>query len=168
MLQAVPTSSIISFIKRTALLGLAWLVMTGGAAGALVYGLVAVLAAAALSLVLLPPGPRPAVLIRLAALAPDFLVRSILGGVDVAWRALHPHLPVRPGWINLPTRMTDGPARALFGAETSLLPGTLSAGCDGDGLKIHCLDLDARTRARLEAEEARLARAFSQHDGPEP
>ncbi len=163
-LPAVSISLLLSALKRAALLGLAWLVLAGGQLGALPYLLITVPAATALSLILLPPGPRPLRLLRLAALFPGFLVRSVMGGVDVAWRAFHPRLPVKPGWIELETRMQDGPARALYGAETSLLPGTLSAGCDAQGMKIHCLEVTDRTRERLEIEQERLARAFSQDE----
>lgn len=156
---------LLSAIKRAALLGLVWLVLTRGDESALVYAVIVVPAATGLSLLLLPAGPRPAVLLRLLALLPGFLARSVLGGVDVAWRALHPRLPVKPGWITLKTQMQDGPARSLYGAETSLLPGTLSAGCDAEGLKIHCLDINQDTEERLRIEETRLARAFSQAKG---
>ncbi|MCH8488322.1 MAG: Na+/H+ antiporter subunit E [Oceanicaulis sp.] len=160
--QAVFHPVFLTVLKRAVLMALVWLALTGGDAQAWVYGAVAVVCATALSLILLPAGPRPARVLRLFALFPGFLMRSIVGGVDVAWRALHPRLPVSPGWVSQKTSMRDGPARSLFGAETSLLPGTLSAGCDEAGLKIHCLDASERTQTRLAAEEKRLARAFSE------
>ncbi len=163
-LPAVSFSLLLSAFKRAALLGLAWLVLTGGNIGALPYILITVPAATALSLVLLPPGPRALRLLRLFALFPGFLMRSVMGGVDVAWRAFHPRLPVKPGWVHLESRMQDGPARALYGAETSLLPGTLSAGCEARGVKIHCLEVTDRTLERLMTDERRLARAFSQDE----
>ena len=152
---------VLTVLKRAILMALVWLALTGGDAQAWVYGAIAVAGATGLSLILLPASPRPARVLRLFALFPGFLLRSILGGVDVAWRALHPRLPVRPGWVSQETSIRDGAARSLFGAETSLLPGTLSAGCDEAGLMIHCLDANARTRERLAAEEKRLARVFS-------
>lgn len=163
-LAFVSFSVLLSALKRAVLLGLAWLALTGGDQAGLIYALFGVPAAAMLSLFLLPPGPRPLRLLRLFALFPGFLVRSVMGGVDVAWRAFHPRLPVRPGWITLDTRIKDGPARSLYGAETSLLPGTLSAGCDAQGMKIHCLEVTARARERLIIEEERLARVFSQDE----
>jgi multicomponent Na+:H+ antiporter subunit E len=158
--QAVFHPFVLTVLKRAILMALVWLALTGGDAQAWVYGAVAVAGATGLSLVLLPASPRPARVFRLFALFPGFLMRSVLGGVDVAWRALHPRLPVRPGWISQKTSIRDGAARSLFGAETSLLPGTLSAGCDEAGLMIHCLDANAHTQERLAAEEKRLARAF--------
>ncbi len=162
----------LTVLKRAIVMALAWLAMTRGESQAWVYGTAAVAFATWLSLVLLPAGPRPARAFALLALFPGFLMRSVLGGVDVAWRALHPRLPVRPGWITQKTSIPDGPARSLFGAETSLLPGTLSAGCDETGLMIHCLDANAHTQDRLAAEEKRLARAFggdkdAEERGPE-
>ncbi len=156
-----------SIVKRTTVLGIVWLVLTGGSISALVYALAAVPAGIALSFLLLEPGPGTVNMLRLASLLPGFIMRSVAGGVDVAWRALHPRMPVRPGWISLRTQMTDSPARSLYGAETSLLPGTLSAGCDQIGLKIHCLYIDQDTEQRVQVGERRFARAFSQ-PGSEP
>lgn len=160
--QAVFHPLFLTMLKRATLLALVWLALTGADAQAWVYGAIAVACATVLSLVLLPAGPRPARVFGLLLLFPGFVIRSGLGGVDVAWRALHPRLPVSPGWVSQKTRMRDGAARSLFGAETSLLPGTLSAGCDEAGLMIHCLDANERTQKRIAAEERRLARAFSE------
>lgn len=156
---------LLSIIKRTAVFGIVWLVLTGGSISALVYALPAVPAATALSFLLLEQGPRAVNMLRLASLLPGFVMRSVAGGVDVAWRAMHPRMPVRPGWITLRTQMTDDPARSLYGAETSLLPGTLSAGCDQLGLIIHCLYIDQYTEQRVQDGERRFARAFSQSGG---
>jgi multicomponent Na+:H+ antiporter subunit E len=148
--------------KRAGLFALAWLILTGAAPGGLAVGAAAAVAATAVSLKLLPPSPRRAKIWALIALIPGFLWRSVLGGADVAWRALHPKLPVRPGWIDYPVKLQDGTARAMFGAQTSLLPGTLSAGVEGGSMRIHCLEVSDRTRGELARGEARVARALSQ------
>jgi multicomponent Na+:H+ antiporter subunit E len=150
--------------KRAALFALAWLILTGAAPGGLAVGAVAAVAATAVSLRLLPPSPRHAKVWALIALIPGFLWRSMLGGADVAWRALHPKLPIRPGWIDYPVTLQDGTARAMFGAQTSLLPGTLSAGMESGAMRIHCLEVSERTHAELARGEARLARALSQQE----
>lgn len=149
-------------LRRLGVLAAVWLALTGAAPGALAIGAFALAGAAALSLALLPPGPHPVRVWRFAALLPGFVARSVQGGLDVAWRALHPKLPIRPGWIELPTKIEGGPARMIFGAEISLLPGTLSAGSEDGALYIHGLDAGRDIEASLRPREAGLARAFSQ------
>jgi multicomponent Na+:H+ antiporter subunit E len=128
-------------LKRFLALALAWLALTGADSGAWLVGMLAAAASTGLSLHLLPPrqGLR---LWAVCRMAPGFLWRSVLGGTDVAWRALHPRLPLRPGWRLLHTALPAGGQRVTLGGEISLLPGTLVAGTRGDDLLVHCLDLD--------------------------
>ena len=57
-----------------------------------------------------------------------FLRQSIGAGIDVAWRALDPRLPLRPGFVVYPVSIPPGTARNVFTTLTSLLPGTVPAG----------------------------------------
>ncbi|MGJ3261813.1 MAG: Na+/H+ antiporter subunit E [Salinarimonas sp.] len=148
-----------AFLERSALFTGLWIVLTGGA-GKPWLAFVAILCAALVSLRLLPPRDR-----RLAPLAAGrflagFLARSVAGGVDVAWRAFHPRMPLAPGWRVLPTGLPDGGARVAFETELSLLPGTLSAGSAGDAILVHCLDVRGDVAGAVRAEEARLAAAL--------
>jgi multicomponent Na+:H+ antiporter subunit E len=132
-----------------------WLVLTGGAPDGLVFGAFATAAAVLIGLAFGPAGgqaPRP---ILIAALLPRFLWRSLLGGVDVAVRALRPRMPLKPGWLVLPTRLPPGPSRVAIGGEFSLMPGTLVAGARGDALLVHCLDTDMPVAEDMKAEEER-------------
>jgi multicomponent Na+:H+ antiporter subunit E len=147
-------------VKRLALLGLLWLALTGWDAEALVLGLVTVPVAAGLSLSLLPPGERRVSSVVLARLAPGFLWRSVLGGVDVARRALDPRLPLAPGWVVVPSRLPAGPARVVVGGEFSLLPGTLVAGSRDGALLVHALDMEQDVAGDIARAEAALAKAL--------
>ena len=90
-----------------------------------------------------------------------FLGQSAIAGADVAWRALDPSLPLRPGFVRCPTRIAPGPARSAFGAFSSLLPGTLPAGPDHDGtLLMHCLDVSQPVSAQMAKAEARFVRVL--------
>jgi len=144
--------------KRAVLLALVWLALTAGDPKGLVIGVLAVAAATALSLRLLPPA-GPVRLWRLGLMLPGFLWRSVLGGVDVVWRACHPLMPLRPGWILLPTGLTGG-GRAALGGELSLMPGTLVAGSRDGALLVHVLDRDQDLAPALQREAARLDRAI--------
>ena len=84
----------------------------------------------------------------------------MVAGWDVAVRALSPRLPVRPGFVVYPVGFPPGVTRNVFTTLTSLLPGTVPAGEEGDGLLYHCLDVGQPVVAQLAAEEAELARVI--------
>jgi len=161
-----PARHTLVLIKRFALFAGLWLVMSGAAVDGLGFGLAAALAATWLSLVLLPPGTRRVGLLSTIALFPGFVGRSIRGGFDVASRALHGHLPIRPGWYVHETKLPPGGARVALGSVVSLLPGTLVAGSFGDRLYVHCLVADDEIVRAVEGEERRIARTLG--DGAEP
>lgn len=154
------TASVAVGLKRFALLFAVWLVLTSGAAGALLPGALAAAVATVLSLRLQPADGRLVRPLRVLALAPEFLWVSLLGGIDVAWRALHPHMPIDPGWIRYRTRLPAGAARVALGDEVSLMPGTLAAGTHGDMLYVHCLNRTEAAEKRIAAEEEHIARAI--------
>lgn len=98
--------------------------------------------------------------VALADLSLRFLWQSVIAGADVAWRALDPRLPLRPGFVRCPIRIAPGPERDAFRALSSLLPGTLPVGSDhGDVLLMHCLDVGQPVQAQMAAAEARFLRA---------
>lgn len=144
-------------LKRFIAFALLWLILTAADPGGLATGLLAVAAATAASLVLLPPAGAAVRLLPLIAMVPGFLARSVAGGIDVAWRALHPRLPLDTGWVVYRMRLPPGAARASLGSEFSLLPGTLVAGSAADRLYVHCLDRGQDPRPQLGREEARIA-----------
>jgi multicomponent Na+:H+ antiporter subunit E len=141
-----------------------WLILSEFSAVDLLVGALAALMAALVSLRLLPPRRwklRPVVL---AGLAVRFLRQSIWAGIDVAWRALDPRLPLRPGFVSYRPRLAPGPTRNAFLTMTSLLPGTLPCGPDEEGaLAVHCLDVSQPVVEQLTVEETMFSRAIG-HD----
>ena len=142
-----------------------WLLISGTALGDLPIGVAAAAFAAWASLRLLPPGEsrlRPLALLTLAA---NFFRQSVLSGVRVARLAFDPKLPLHPGFVSYRLRLPEGGARCAFQALSSLLPGSLPTGTDGeeDKLFIHCLDMREPVAASLAAEEALFMRATG-HD----
>lgn len=132
-----------------------WLMLAGTKAGDLPVGVIAAVAATWCSLMLAPPGRWRVSVVGVARLALRFPVQSVLAGVDVAWRALHPALPLRPGFVAFPSRLPLGTRRIAFGTLTSLLPGTLPLGPDESGAeRIHCLDTRVDVVGQLRVEEA--------------
>jgi multicomponent Na+:H+ antiporter subunit E len=138
-----------------------WVILTGFNVADVLAGIPAAAIAAGVSLRLLPPRQwrlRPSVLAQLVL---RFLRQSIGAGIDVAWRALDPRLPLRPGFVVYRPFAPQGPTRNAFCTMTSLLPGTLPCGSDSrGGLVIHCLDVSQPLAAQLAGEEALLLQAL--------
>ena len=145
---------------RALLLGGAWLALTSAAADALALGVVVVAVAVWLSLQLLPP-KHPFALWRLARHVPRFVAGSVVGGVDVARRAVSPDMRLKPGWIEIPNALPDG-ARVVLGGELSLMPGTLSAGTEDGKLLVHLLDTDAGFDSAIPREVEDIAAIIGQ------
>lgn len=137
-----------------------WWALAEGSWYSPVLATTAIAAATAASLRLVPPGSwrwRPTGLLRFV---PFFLRQSILGGVDVARRALDPRLPIAPGFLSYRFRLPPGPARVFFANTLSLLPGTLSTQLGADALRVHVLDLHRPVRRNAAELEARVADLF--------
>jgi multicomponent Na+:H+ antiporter subunit E len=135
-----------------------WCVLIGSTKGGdLIFGACVAAAATWTSLRLLP---RSAGRVRIAALAarlPRFAWQSVVAGVDVARRVFDPRLPLATGFVRFRTGFPRGPARSAFATITSLLPGTVPACDDAEGIEYHCLDTSQPVADQLEAEERRYA-----------
>jgi multicomponent Na+:H+ antiporter subunit E len=90
-----------------------------------------------------------------------FLRSSLLSGIDVTWRSLHPRLPIHPSIVEYPMRLPEGPARTFFMAVVSLLPGTVSADIRGDFLQTHVIDDRKPIRDELDKLERVVAGLFA-------
>ena len=150
-----------SWLVRTAgFLGF-WLILFGLGPADFVVAALAAVGATWVSLRLLPPGQFKVRPFALTEFVLRFLYKSIAAGIDVAWRALDPRLPLRPGFVVYHTHLPPGLTRSAFCAETSLLPGTLPCGSDEKGgLAIHCLDVTQPVVEQLAADEALFTRAL--------
>jgi multicomponent Na+:H+ antiporter subunit E len=127
-------------------------------------GLIAAAAATWTSLRLLPKVKVQLRRLSLATFTLHFLRQSASSGVEVAWRAFDPRLPINPGFVVYPCRLRSAGSRSAFCALSSLLPGTLPTGSNEEGaLVVHCLDVDQPVAANLAAEEALFSRAIG-HD----
>jgi multicomponent Na+:H+ antiporter subunit E len=133
-----------------------WIVLIGTAPADLAAGVLAAGAAAWVSVVLSPPSPRRRRWGGTLALAHYFLWKSLVAGIDVAWRALAPRVRVNPGFLAYPTRLPRGADRNAFATFTSLMPGTVPCAEEDGRLIYHCLDGGAAVADALAADEARL------------
>jgi multicomponent Na+:H+ antiporter subunit E len=144
---------------RAALFFALWLMIAGYQAADLPVGLAAAGLATWVSLKLLPPSTLRLRLWSLASFSVHFLGQSVSAGLQVAWLALRPSMPLRPGFVVWRSRLESASARGAFCAVSSLLPGTLPAGSeDGGALLIHCLDVEQPVATNLAAEEDLFSR----------
>jgi multicomponent Na+:H+ antiporter subunit E len=152
-----------ALLVRAALLAAGWWILTAGDRSALGFGVPVVLAALAASLSLPAPAPprwRP---LGLLGFALAFGAGSVRAGIDVAARALAPHVRIAPAMVEYTLRLPEGSARNLFVATVNLMPGTLSVDVDGRQLHVHALaGHDPALVHRLEVLERRVARALGE------
>jgi len=145
------------FLIRVSLYGLLWVVLTGGQLESWLLGLPAVLTSAWISTKARQfPHVRFSIWkgVRFTGF---FLKASLLSGLDVVRRALHPQMELCPDLIDYRLALSTETARIFTADAVSLLPGTLSADLTGANLTIHVLDRNLPIRAELSALEKRVA-----------
>jgi multicomponent Na+:H+ antiporter subunit E len=129
-----PLSAVIRLLFFTFL----WWVLTQGDFYTWWFGLIMIVIATVVSLAIQPPTRWRA--IGLIRFIPFFIRQSILGGIDVARRALSPAMPLDPGMVEFPLRATDPTSRVVIAATMSLLPGTVSVELRDATIRLHVLD----------------------------
>jgi len=143
---------------RAVLFALMWWMLTDGVLNSWLIGVPVVMLATSASVVIQPPYTWS--LIGFLRFIPFFLWHSLRGGVDVAWRALHPRLPISPEIVEHRWRLPPGLPRVFMANTVSLLPGTLSAELDEEHLYVHVLDKTGEFAAELLNIEAHVSRVF--------
>lgn len=155
--MAIPWTSVLS---RTLVFSLLWWGLTGGQELQWWLGVPAIILATASSFALLPPSRF--VWHRFFSFLPMFLVRSLIGATDVAWRAFHPALPIDPVLVQYPLRLSSSVSRVSLANVISLMPGTLSAELRGPVLSVHVLVHRPDIQAEISHLEERIARIFGE------
>lgn len=147
-------------MTRLALMVLLWLGLNGTDWSSWIVGGPAVLAAAWISMKLLPAMPWYWSLGGAIAFAGFFLRESLRGGWDVAWRALSPKPALAPAIVCFPLRLPPGTARLFFCATISLLPGTAVVSIAETSLCVHALNFSPQVEEELLELERRVAVLF--------
>jgi multicomponent Na+:H+ antiporter subunit E len=148
----------LSFIIRGLLFSFIWLILSDGILSSWWIGTPAVLLAVIASLAFIPP--VHVVWYEMPRFAIFFLIRSLAGGADVAWRALHPRMPIVPELVKYPLQISPGLPQVFVANTVSLLPGTLSTELRQGILIVHVLDKEKDFIAELESVEQHVARMF--------
>lgn len=157
---AVPATRLLgSGLLRALLFVLLWWILAGGAATSWLVGVPTIALATLVSGLLLPPLNWS--LLGIVRFVPFFLWQSLRGGTDVAWRAVHPKLPIAPDIIDYPLHLPAGLPRVFMVNTVSLLPGTLGIGLRGDFLRVHVLDAQRDVLSELRTVEEAVRRIFT-------
>ncbi|MGB5520832.1 MAG: Na+/H+ antiporter subunit E [Gammaproteobacteria bacterium] len=89
-----------------------------------------------------------------------FLWHSLLGGMDVAWRALQLEVQLEPGFLRYRLTLPPGQARVFLVNVVSLLPGTLSADIEDDILVLHALEANSKATDEVREAELRISTLY--------
>ncbi len=75
-----------------------------------------------------------------------FLWECFKANLDVAYRVLHPQLPIYPGIVKVRTKLTTDTALTFLANSITLTPGTMSVDIDKDNgiLYIHWIDVKTK------------------------
>jgi multicomponent Na+:H+ antiporter subunit E len=66
-----------------------------------------------------------------------FIWECIKANLDVAYRVLHPAMPIRPGIVKVKTTLKSDLAKMLLANSITMTPGTISVDIIDDNLYIH-------------------------------
>ncbi len=158
--RGLRTAWVRAVLSRSVVLGFSWWVLTEGRSGFSWLGLAGVAAAVLLSMRLMPGTLGRWRFWALARFVPFFLWQSLLGGLDVAQRALRPRLNLRPVVVYHHFGLRQEPARVFFLWVVSLLPGTAGIDLTGDRAAVHVLDSRLAGPEKLLKLEKRVAELF--------
>lgn len=72
---------------------------------------------------------------------PVFLWECLKANIDVAYRVIHPKIPIRPGIVKVKTGLKTDTALTFLANSITLTPGTLSVDIDKEKgvLYVHCI-----------------------------
>jgi len=72
---------------------------------------------------------------------PIFLWECIKANIDVAYRVLHPKLPIKPGIVKVKTNLKSDIGKVFLANSITMTPGTLSVDLVDDILYIHWINV---------------------------
>lgn len=73
-----------------------------------------------------------------------FTFELIKSNLDVAFRVVHPQMPINPGIVKVKTKLKSRLGRVMLANSITLTPGTLTVETDGEDYYIHWIDVSSR------------------------
>ncbi|MFA4843651.1 MAG: Na+/H+ antiporter subunit E [Candidatus Margulisiibacteriota bacterium] len=89
---------------------------------------------------------------------PVFLWEMVKANLDVAYRVLHPALPIDPGLVKIRTELKSEVALTLLGNSLTLTPGNTTVEIKGGYLYVHCIDINRQAEKTAQRFEKIIAR----------
>jgi multicomponent Na+:H+ antiporter subunit E len=83
----------------------------------------------------------PRRLLHLVIYVPVFFWEMIKANFDVAYRVVHPRMPIRPGIVAIKTELKSDIGKLFLANSITLTPGTLTMDVRGDHLFIHWINV---------------------------
>ncbi len=71
-----------------------------------------------------------------------FLWQLLKANIDVAFRVLHPKLPIEPGIVRVTTNLKTPLGRLLLANSITLTPGTITVESDGENFYVHWIKVE--------------------------
>ena len=78
---------------------------------------------------------------------PIFLWECIKANFDVAYRVIHPGLPINPGIVKVKTKLKTDIAKVFLANSITMTPGTLTVDIIDDTLYIHWINVTSKNPA---------------------
>jgi len=75
---------------------------------------------------------------------PVFFWEMIKANFDVAYRVVHPKMPIKPGIVQIKTTLKSDIAKLILGNSITLTPGTLTIEIAEDNLLIHWINVKTK------------------------
>lgn len=75
---------------------------------------------------------------------PYFLWECLKANFDVAYRVLHPALPIKPGIVKVKTSLKSDIAKVMLACSITMTPGTLAVDLIDDILYIHWINVKSK------------------------
>jgi multicomponent Na+:H+ antiporter subunit E len=96
---------------------------------------------------------------------PYFFYYCLKANLDVAYRVVHPELPIKPGIVKVKTTLKSDIAKVFLANSITLTPGTLTIDVDGDDFYVHWIyvsteDPEQQAAVILQRFEEMLRRIF--------
>jgi multicomponent Na+:H+ antiporter subunit E len=98
---------------------------------------------------------------------PVFLWEMIKANIDVAYRVMHPKLPIKPGIVKVKTKLKSESGLTFLANSITLTPGTMSVDIDKENgyIYVHWInvkagDIENATRIIVDRFERILSRIF--------
>jgi len=96
---------------------------------------------------------------------PIFIWECIKANIDVAYRVLHPKMPISPGIVKIKTNLKSEIAQTFLANSITMTPGTLSVDINGQYLYIHWIyvrttDIEEATKKIVGKFEILLTKIF--------